>query len=54
MSDAQRREDAEQQVFDEQESNARATAGTSQRDDDQADEMADEAAVEEAEATEPE
>jgi hypothetical protein len=41
---------AEQAVFDEQESNARATAGTSPRDEDQADELAGEAAEESAEA----
>jgi hypothetical protein len=40
-------ERAERQVFDEQESNERATAGTSPRDDDQADELADEAEDEE-------
>jgi hypothetical protein len=52
-SDAKRLEDAEQQVFDEQESNARATAGTGPRDDDQADELATEAADEESAATDP-
>jgi hypothetical protein len=51
-SDAERREDAERQVFEEQESNARATAGTGPRDDDQADELAEEAAADEAAADE--
>jgi hypothetical protein len=50
--DERRLEEAEQAVFDEQESNERATAGTSQRDDDQADEMADEASTESEAATE--
>ncbi|HEY1487208.1 MAG TPA: hypothetical protein VGF84_13960 [Micromonosporaceae bacterium] len=50
-ADAKRLEEAEQQVFDEQESNARATAGTSPRDDDQADELAGEAELEEQAAT---
>jgi hypothetical protein len=49
-SDSERLEDAERQVFEEQESNARSTAGTGPRDDDQADELAEEAAVDEAAA----
>jgi len=36
-------ERAERAVIEEQESNARSTAGTSPRDDDQADELAEEA-----------
>ena len=36
-------ERAERAVFEEQESNARSTAGSSPRDDDQADELAEEA-----------
>jgi len=36
-------ERAERAVFEEQESNARSTAGTSPRDDEQADELAEEA-----------
>jgi hypothetical protein len=48
--DERRLEEAEQAVFDEQESNARATAGTSPRDDDQADELAGEAEAAEDEA----
>jgi len=51
-SDAERLEDAERQVFEEQESNARATAGTGPRDDDQADELAEEAAEDETAAEE--
>jgi hypothetical protein len=46
----ERLEDAERQVFDEQESNERATAGTSPQDDDQADEYAGKAAEDEASA----
>lgn len=41
-----RLERAAQQVYDEQESNARATSDQGPRDDDQADELADEAAAE--------
>lgn len=45
-SAADRLNDLAQQVYDEQESNARATAGQGPRDDEQADELADEAANE--------
>jgi hypothetical protein len=53
-SDPERLEDAERQIFEEQQSNARATADSGPRDDDQADELAAEAAADEEAAEEAE